>query len=336
MSIASTSRLVRLLSLAFALLVAVLACLALALVSGLFNFSLEELRAQFTKPESQFVEIDDVEIHFLDEGEGPVIVLLHGNLGSLRMWDEWVPQLTADFRVIRMDFTGHGLTAPDPAADGPTEYVDHGIERLEMLLETLDVDRYALVGTSFSGITAFRLAARRPENVQALMLINSGGLPRTAETDPNRQRENALLWWAYGHYFPRRRIVTMLESLTGEDFQVSRELVDEYFRLQNLRGRQREQRLGAARYSPGAVFETLASIRQPVSVLWGADNAALPPAQAAVLADALPNAHVETSIYEGVGHLLPIESPERAVYDLRRLLDRAGFSSPTSALAVDR
>lgn len=299
---------------------------ALALVTGMFNNSMDELREEFERPASRFIDIDGVDTHYIDEGDGPVIVLLHGNIGSLAMWDDWASELVPEFRVIRPDFTAHGLTSADPAVAGPGEYVDRGIARLEALLEALDVEQYAVVGTSFSGITAFRLAARRPDTVTALMLINSGGLPRTAQTDPNRQRDNALLWWVYGYYYPKWRIVETLEALTAEAFRVEPSLVNEYYKLQNLRGRQQEQRLGAGSYRPGDVFAILASIRQPVTLVWGGENAVLPTEQADAFVDSLINADVELVIYENAGHLLPIEKPQRGVEDLRRLLERAGYS----------
>ena len=76
-----------------------------------------EMRAKYGGPPSQFVDIGDgVTVHLRDEGpkDAPAIILLHGSNADLHTWDPWVQALKDQYRVIRFDQVGHGLTGPDP------------------------------------------------------------------------------------------------------------------------------------------------------------------------------------------------------------------------------
>jgi pimeloyl-ACP methyl ester carboxylesterase len=98
-------------------------------------------------------------------GDGPTVVLLHSSVCDRRMWDRQVPVLTgAGYRVVRCDFRGFGET---PVADRP--YSDAGDVR--DLLDHLECERYALIGSSHGGEVALEVAATRPEAVVALVLL---------------------------------------------------------------------------------------------------------------------------------------------------------------------
>ncbi|WP_228973086.1 alpha/beta fold hydrolase [Streptomyces sp. DH12] len=98
---------------------------------------------------------------------GTDVVLLHSSVCDRRMWDPLVPVLAdAGHRVVRCDFRGFGGT---PVAEGP--YDDAA--DVEALLDRLGVERFALVGASYGGQVALRIAARRRDAVTALVLLCS-------------------------------------------------------------------------------------------------------------------------------------------------------------------
>ena len=80
-----------------------------------------EAMVRYGSPPSQFMEIDGTKIHYRDEGEGQPLVLLHGSRGNLQQWDGWVAALGAEFRIIRLDALGHGLSGPDGRDDYSAE-----------------------------------------------------------------------------------------------------------------------------------------------------------------------------------------------------------------------
>ena len=295
---------------------------------SLADRSRESLIRQYRLPSSRFMTIDGVDLHYTDDGQGPAIVLMHGNVGSLRMWNDWVdPLVAAGYRVIRLDLPSHGLTGPNPEwTRAPMrESMDRNILLVDGLLDALKVERAALVGTSFTGIIAYRMAARTPQRAAALVLINSGGLPRTAQTDPNRPRGTAFEQWVNKREFSRARMETTLKGLMAPENPPSDALITEYHDLQNMQGRQMERARLTPTYRSGDVAGTLSQIRQPVLILWGDYPGLLDVGQARQFQNLMANAPVTLETYKGVGHLLPIEAPARGVGDLVAFLGANGW-----------
>ncbi len=77
------------------------------------------LEALYAGPPSQFVEAAGMRLHVRDTGprDAPALLLLHGFGGSLHTWDALAARLDGEYRVIRLDLPGFGLTGPDPGRD---------------------------------------------------------------------------------------------------------------------------------------------------------------------------------------------------------------------------
>jgi pimeloyl-ACP methyl ester carboxylesterase len=114
------------------------------------------------------------EVHYVKVGRGPVLVLIHGILGSRRDWEQLVSLLERDFTVVAPDLLGHGDSAK-PRGD----YTLGGhAGRLRDLLDLLGVRRATLVGHSLGGGVALQFAWLFPERCERLVLVSSGGLGR--------------------------------------------------------------------------------------------------------------------------------------------------------------
>lgn len=107
-------------------------------------------------------------------GTGAPLVLLHGLSGSARWWNRNIPALAAEFRVVVPDLVGFGRT---PVA-GRLPPFPRLSEVLSGWLERLGIERTHLVGHSMGGQVAAHLAARFPERVERLVLVDSAGIPR--------------------------------------------------------------------------------------------------------------------------------------------------------------
>ena len=110
-----------------------------------------KMRTRYALPESQYTDVDGESVHYVDQGSGPVIVLLHGSFGSLRMWNVWAAELTGKYRVIRFDRPRQGLSGPAPAGRTGTE---QEMRIIAQLTRRLGVDRFFLVATSSAGAAA--------------------------------------------------------------------------------------------------------------------------------------------------------------------------------------
>ena len=101
---------------------------------------------------------------------GEPIVLLHGVAESHVSWQQWIPSLSGQFRVLRPDLPGFGQSPLPPAYDCTTHQVAGDIIRL---LDALKVERFHLVGAKIGGSTALQLAADYPDRVKTLAVFGT-------------------------------------------------------------------------------------------------------------------------------------------------------------------
>lgn len=103
------------------------------------------------------------------DGSGPSVVLLHGLAGYAEEWSETAAWLSESFRVVAIEQRGHGRSERLPADVSAEAFVSD----TEMWLERLDLAPAVLVGQSFGGLVAFLVAARRPDLVRALVVVEA-------------------------------------------------------------------------------------------------------------------------------------------------------------------
>jgi pimeloyl-ACP methyl ester carboxylesterase len=102
-------------------------------------------------------------------GSGPPLVLLHGYPDNLQIWCELAPRLADRCRVIAFDWPGMGYSEAWPGGATPT----HQADRLLALLDAWGIDRAGVVGLDMGGQPALAFAARHPERVRCLVVMNS-------------------------------------------------------------------------------------------------------------------------------------------------------------------
>jgi len=173
-----------------ALLVVLLLVLA-ALLIGPFLVPVPALEGtmppeQLADPDSRFVEINGLRVHFKTAGTGePVLVLLHGFASSTFSWREVTGPLAELGTVIAFDRPAFGLTErPMPGEwQGESPYTPESQAALTIaLLDWLGVDKAVLVGNSAGGTISVLTVLRYPDRVQALVLVDAavysgGGAP---------------------------------------------------------------------------------------------------------------------------------------------------------------
>ncbi len=306
--------------LASAMLAAVLVMglAAWVISSDLLNVTLEELEATYATESSRFMDVDGVRVHYMDQGAGPAVVLMHASFMTLRTWDKLAAKLVGEgHRVIRMDFLSAGLTGPEPN----DEYTfDRNGELVRGLAESLGVDRFAIVATSSGGIVGFNFAARYPEKVDRLVLVNSAGLPRTAVTNPNRARGTALSRWIDARYRTREMTRAVLDNNFIEPHEPPEWLVQMSYDMRRRIGRRREASMQTRNFRTGDPESVLATITAPTMILWGMDNQTVVHLEADVFEHWLTSAPTLKKKYPGVGHYLYLEIPEQFNTDVADFL----------------
>lgn len=113
-------------------------------------------------------------LRYRDTGprDAPALILLHGFGSSLDTWEPWGKTLSGEYRVIRLDLPGFGLTGPDPTGDYSDERT---LAILAGLMDQLHLQRATFIGNSLGGRFAWEFAARHPQRVDKLVLISPDG-----------------------------------------------------------------------------------------------------------------------------------------------------------------
>jgi pimeloyl-ACP methyl ester carboxylesterase len=117
-----------------------------------------------------------IETNYLEAGDGPPVVLIHGSGPGVTAYANWrlvMPSLAERFRVIAPDMAGFGFSERPEKADYG---IDLWSEQVVGLLDALGIEKAAVVGNSFGGSIALRLAARHPDRVGKLVLMGSMGI----------------------------------------------------------------------------------------------------------------------------------------------------------------
>jgi len=294
----------------------IFALVALGAVANLkSDIPLETLKQRYGQPPSKFIELDGLAVHYRDEGAGPPLVLIHGTGASLHTWQKWSGLLRRDFRVIRMDLPGFGLTGPEPSGD----YTSGAYVRfLESLVEKLGLQRFDLAGNSLGGFIAWRYASAHPERVHKLILVDAAGYPlRHPLPLVFRLARIPLLSSLLANMDPRPLVVRTLREAYADPSKVTPELMDRYTDLSLRAGNRRAFSDRASTSEPDHAGE-IRNIAAPSLIMWGSLDSFLPVADAERFARDLP--HSRVIVYEGVGHVPMEEIGSQSAADAKAFL----------------
>ena len=276
------------------------------------------MRAKYGGPPSQFVTLSNGQtVHLRDEGprDAPVIMLLHGSSSDLHTWASWTERLAGDYRIVRFDQRGHGLTGP--AHDGAYAQTVFA-EDVDGVADALGIDRFILAGNSMGGAVALRYALAHPDRLAGLVLLDASNAPVRDDGDGNLAftllripgLNRTLI-----EIMPRSIIARSLSQSVSVQGVVTDATIDRYWELARYPGNRTATIARASQ--PRETFRSadLARLEVPVLILWGEEDQLVPIAHARWFARHLPNATLRS--YPGVGHLPMEEAPDRSVADVR-------------------
>ena len=283
-------------------------------------------------------------VHYTDEGpsDGPVMLMVHGLASSLETWTAWKEEFLHDYRVIRVDLPGHGLTR----VLGTTDLTTSGlVDFLDRFATQLDLEKFTLVGVSLGGHLGWEYALRFPDRLHALVMVAPAGA--MIEASSYLETTDGQSW--IGNDMVRRFLATLdpapairsgLEAAFSTPDMVSSELVEQYSELARAPGH-RSALLQIAARPDRAHEDALSRVRGvsvPVFVLHGDLDAVIPVTHGQQIAAAIEGARF--SVMTGVGHLpqeeRPSESADRVLDFLLSLQtetpppDATGFDVPSA------
>jgi pimeloyl-ACP methyl ester carboxylesterase len=280
------------------------------------DLPLAELEARYAAPPSQRVQAAGLTLHVRDTGprDAPAVLLLHGFGASLHSWEAWALDLQQQFRVIRVDLPGSGLSQAEPAGD----YRDaRTLQVLLALLDRLGVAQADVVGHSMGGRLAWKLAAENPSRVRRLVLVAPDGFasPGFAYGQPP---EVGPVLRLMKHVLPRTLLRASLAPAYADPAHLSEDDVTRYHDLLRAPGARdallaRLQQMVLQDPTPW-----LQRVQAPTLLLWGDKDAMIPPANAQDFLRTLPHARLQ--MLAGVGHLPQEEAPALSLPPVRAFL----------------
>ena len=246
-------------------------------------------------------------IRFVRTGQGPPVVLIHGLASSLFTWKALLPRLAVRHDVLALDLPGFGGSEQPPDLS-----FDDLVEVVPALLDALGLERASLVGNSLGGATAAAVAARWPDRVPALALIDAAGFQQGPGDMPAALRLAAADPTGLLARLPLRRplVRLALRQVFHDDSKVTEERVEEYLAPMLRPGAVASLRslLSAPPGELERLRRALPGIRAAALIVWGREDAWVPVAHAERFREAIPGARVE--LLEGCGHMPQEECPE--------------------------
>jgi len=302
------------------LIVFVLAGAAFLALTWAPELSVDDLKARWAPPPSQFVDVAGMKMHVRDEGprdDAAPLVLMHGTGSSLHAWDGWVEALKGRKRVIRFDLPGFGLTGPSP----DNRYsVDNDVRVMFALLDTLGVERCITGGNSLGGAVAWRAALAEPARVTKLILVDAGGYPFHSTSQPIGFRLLRMpgVTWLMQHTLPRFLVEQGLRNVFGDPDRVMPEMIDRAIALTQREGNRRALVERAKQRPTQSFAHRIPELKLPTLIIWGGRDRLLPP-------DDAERFHREIAgstlvMFDDLGHAPEEEDPARTVAAVKEFL----------------
>ena len=138
----------------------------------------------------KFIMAGDIPVHIGDTERGErCVVLLHGYLESMIVWEEFASMLAPKLRVITIDLPGHGIST----ITGEIHTMEFLAECVANTMHALGIDRYSIVGHSMGGYVALAMCERYAEHLENIVLLSSTTAADSEEKCDRRRREIELI-----------------------------------------------------------------------------------------------------------------------------------------------
>ena len=258
-----------------------------------------------------YAYLEGLRLYFEEYGEGTPVVFLHGFTLDHRMWWQQAEYFDQWYRVLLLDAKGHGLSASPETGYSR----DDRVEDLKRFLDHMKVDKFHLVGLSMGGSTAIGFALKYPERLLSMTLVSSGAAGYSVGKKINKLDELArdhgvaaakkkwkewsLAWYKDGKEDFRHLMEQMIDDHEGAIWR------------DPMRGK----------YPKTVDLDNVQKIKVPTKIIAGQFDKVW-----VKLAEALHEkiAGSSLSVYEGVGHMVNLEAPERFNEEVKAFLESVG------------
>ena len=253
--------------------------------------------------------LNDVRLHYRDEGEGPAVVFSNSLGTDFRLWDKVVDRLPAGLRIIRYDKRGHGLSS---CPQGPYS-MGALVKDAEALLDHLGVKDCVFVGLSIGGMIAQGLAVKRLDLIRGMVISNTAAKIGTRE-----------MWDDRIAAVKAGGIEALADPIMERWFSKAFRQTDELEAWRNMLVRQpAEGYCGCSAAISGTDLMTPTSgLTLPTLAIAGSEDGSTPPDLVRETADLIKGSRYH--LIRGAGHLPCVEKPGEYAEILTAFLKEIG------------
>ncbi|RYE81858.1 MAG: alpha/beta fold hydrolase, partial [Myxococcales bacterium] len=270
---------------------------------------------------ASFAEIEGTRVRYIDRGQGPAVVLIHGFASALDTWTTVVPTLAKDHRVIALDLKGFGWT------DRPEgDYSPAAQARLVLgLMTERGIDKADLVAHSWGSSVALSAALMAPERVTRLALYDAWVFEEQLPSFFLWSQASGLGEVLFGLFYKERPDEKIAHAFYDQRF-VTQELADEVEKALDRPGTVPAALAAVRGQRYAEVQKRYRTIQQPTLLLWGREDEVTTLPFGERLSRELP--HSRLVVYPLCGHFPMLEAANASTTEL------ASFLSPAAAPAA--
>ena len=275
--------------------------------------SLNHAREKHQLSESKYFDFHGLSCHYTDQGEGDVLIMVHGLGDSFKIFDPIVQRLSQSYRLVRVDLPGFGLSDVPKSFEPQGEPVEYYRAFMHHFTERLDVGEFHLMGNSLGGLVSWEFALQNQQKLKSLCLISSAGYEmEVVKHNISKGVLHLIPKFLLHRGMPYSMAKKNLAMVIKQRVYRTKSLIDIHYDMINTTGTL-AYFIQMLSFDSNPNIKELHHLKTPTLIAWGQQDRVIPVHHAAKFAEDIPNS--QTKIYSNCGHYPQVEYSNKFVED---------------------
>jgi pimeloyl-ACP methyl ester carboxylesterase len=271
--------------------------------------------------ESKFVKVGNYNIHYIEEGNGEPMIMIHGWLCWGAYWKKVIPLVKDQYHVYAPDLLGHGIS-DKPLGKEVSYGTEAQAERIIAFMNTLGIKKAYIVGHSMGGEIAAKVAFLAPDRVKGLVLICAAGMEKTPKLLPWHVRLGRALHFDNLAWMMSKTIIRI--NTPSLMFYKENPMPDEFVNdlvmtnLNNMTDRKAMVKATKEGLFQNFMDERCKDINVPTLVISAKHDRVIPPETQEQYSNLIPGA--QYVCIDKAGHMAPWEQPDQVAANIMNVM----------------